>query len=68
MRHRHKAALAPLTLPANGTAWAEVVNLTNGAEGANRAQGLEAVFGETSTNPDLPKPYHVDGKMKRDLP
>lgn len=70
---------------------AEVVNLTNSAEGENKAKGLaavkqkliaactdrsgrpdaasfEVVFEKTSPNPEVPKPYYVDGKMKCDLP
>jgi hypothetical protein len=29
---------------------------------------FEIVFEKTSPNPDVPKPYYVDGKMKCDLP
>lgn len=29
---------------------------------------FEVVFEKTSPNPDVPKPYYVDGKMKCDLP
>ncbi|WP_369944513.1 hypothetical protein [Xanthomonas medicagonis] len=72
-------------------AFAEVANLTNSADGANREAGIaavkqklqeactsrkgkpqpdsfEVVFEKTSQNPDVPKPYYVDGKMKCDLP
>lgn len=72
-------------------AFAEVVNLTNSAEGANRDAGVaavkqklqeactsrkgtpdldsfEVVFEKTSQNPDVPKPYYVDGKLKCNLP
>jgi hypothetical protein len=73
------------------SAFAEVVNLTNSAEGANREAGIaavkkklqdacsersgktdlasfEVVFERTSDNPNVPKPYYVDGKLKCDLP
>ncbi|MBB5876320.1 MULTISPECIES: hypothetical protein [Xanthomonas] len=72
-------------------AFAEVANLTNSADGANREAGIaavkkklqeactsrkgtpdpnsfEVVFEKTSQNPDVPKPYYVDGKMKCDIP
>lgn len=29
---------------------------------------FEVVFERTSDNPDVPKPYYVDGKMQCDLP
>lgn len=29
---------------------------------------FEVVFEKTSTNPDVPKPYYVDGKLKCDVP
>jgi len=82
---------APMTAIAAQPALAEVVNLTNGADGQNEARGVAAVRGElvaactdrggkpdaasfeivfekTSDNPEMPKPYYVDGKMKCDLP
>jgi hypothetical protein len=91
MHHLHKAALAVLMLAAGQAASAEIVNVTNSAEGENQAKGraavrqkliaactdrggkpdaasFEVVFEKTSANPDVPKPYYVDGKMKCDLP
>lgn len=87
----HKFALVSFALAVSQPAFAEVVNLTNSAEGANQAAGLaavkqkliaacterngrpdaasfEVVFEKTSANPEVPKPYYVDGKMKCDLP
>lgn len=32
------------------------------------AASFEVVFEKTSPNPEVPKPYYVDGKMKCDLP
>ncbi|MCE4364714.1 hypothetical protein LYZ81_20480 [Xanthomonas hortorum] len=72
-------------------AFAEVANLTNSADGANRDAGIaavkkklqdactgrqgtpdpdsfEVVFEKTSKNPEVPKPYYVDAKLKCDLP
>jgi hypothetical protein len=72
-------------------AFAEVANLTNSADGANRDAGIaavkkklqdacterkgtpkvesfEVVFEKTGDNPNVPKPYYVDGKMQCDLP
>lgn len=91
MHGLHKIALAGLMLAASQPALAEIVNLTNSAEGATKEKGLaavkeklvaactersgnpdpasfEIVFEKTSPNPDVPKPYYVDGKMKCDLP
>lgn len=67
------------------------MNLTNSAEGENKARGVAAVrgklvaactdrggkpdatsfeigFEKTSDNPEVPKTYYLDGKMKCDLP
>ena len=72
-------------------AFAEVVNMTNSADGTDRDSGIaavkekltaackerggtvdpesfEVVFEKTSPNPEVPKPYYVDAKMKCDLP
>lgn len=92
MKHSlHAIALAALALAVSPPAMAEVVNLSNSAEGENQAKGLavvkqkliaactdrggrpdassfEVVFEKTSANPDVPKPYYVDGKMKCALP
>lgn len=91
MHRSHKIALAGFLLAAAQPAWAEIVNLTNSAEGENKDKGVaavkqklvaactersgtpdaasfEIVFEKTSPNPDVPKPYYVDGKMKCDLP
>ncbi|WP_242111856.1 hypothetical protein [Luteimonas aquatica] len=32
------------------------------------SDSFEVVFEKTSPNPDVPKPYYVDAKMKCDLP
>ncbi len=91
MKHVHIVALAGCLLAISPQAFAEVVNLTNSADGANRDAGLaavkqklqdactdrkgtpdvdsfEVVFERTSENPDVPKPYYVDGRMKCELP
>lgn len=91
MKKLHPAVLAGCLLGMSPIAFAEVANLTNSAEGANREAGLaavkkklqdactdrkgtpdvasfEVVFEKTSDNPDVPKPYYVDGKMQCDLP
>ena len=91
MKKLHAAVLAGCLLGMSSLAFAEVANLTNSAEGANRDAGLaavkkklqdactdrkgtpdassfEVVFEKTSDNPDVPKPYYVDGKMQCDLP
>jgi hypothetical protein len=91
MRKSYSIALACLALGVSQAAFAEVVNMTNSADGANRDSGIatvkekldaackerggtadpesfEVVFEKTSPNPDVPKPYYVDAKMKCDLP
>ncbi len=91
MKKRYAAVLTACLLGTSALAFAEVANLTNSAEGANRDAGLaavkkklqdactdrkgtpdpasfEVVFEKTSDNPNVPKPYYVDGKMKCDLP
>ncbi|WMJ69267.1 hypothetical protein [Stenotrophomonas sp. 24(2023)] len=37
-------------------------------KGTPDAASFEIVFEKTSANPDVPKPYYVDGKMKCTLP
>ncbi len=37
-------------------------------KGAPDAESFEVVFEKTSDNPNVPKPYYVDGKMKCELP
>lgn len=37
-------------------------------KGTADAESFEVVFEKTSENPDVPKPYYVDGKMKCNLP
>lgn len=91
MTKLHAAILAGCLLGMSSLAFAEVANLTNSADGANRDAGIaavkkklqdacterkgtpdaasfEVVFEKTSENPNVPKPYYVDGKMKCDLP
>ncbi|WDJ95830.1 hypothetical protein [Xanthomonas campestris] len=91
MHKLHMLVLAGAMLGLSAHASAEVVNLTNSADGANRDAGItavkqklqdackgrkgtpdlasfEVVFEKTSTNPDVPKPYYVDGKLKCDVP
>lgn len=91
MHKRHQIALAFFIVAASQPALAEIVNLTNSADGENQAKGQAAVkeklaaacterngkpvsgsfevaFEKTSSNPEVPKPYYVDGKMKCDLP
>lgn len=91
MKKLHAVVFAGCLLGASPTVFAEVANLTNSAEGANRDAGIaavkkklqdacterkgtadtgsfEVVFEKTSANPDVPKPYYVDGKMKCDIP
>lgn len=91
MKKASTAVLAACMLCLSPLAFAEIVNLTNSADAANRDAGIEAVkkklqdacterggtpdldsfevvFEKTSENPDVPKPYYVDGKMKCDLP
>ena len=84
-------ALMGLAFGVSQEAFAEVVNMTNSADGANRDSGIsavkeklnaackerggaldsesfEVVFEKTNPNPEVPKPYYVDAKMKCDLP
>lgn len=91
MKTLHKAILAGGLLGLSPVAFAEVANLTNSADGANRDAGIaavkkklqdacqsrqgkvdmasfEVVFEKTSANPEVPKPYYVDAKIKCDLP
>ncbi|MFI8716760.1 hypothetical protein ACIGHF_02570 [Stenotrophomonas sp. NPDC077464] len=91
MKKLHAAMLAGCLLGISSLAFAEVANLTNSADGANRDAGIaavkkklqdactgrngtpkvdsfEVVFEKTSDNPNVPKPYYVDGKMQCDLP
>ncbi|KLD71143.1 hypothetical protein [Xanthomonas pisi] len=91
MKKLHSMLFAGCLLGLSTQAWAEVANLTNSADGANREAGIaavkkklqdactsrqgkvdmtsfEVVFEKTSANPDVPKPYYVDGKIKCDLP
>ncbi|KGK58005.1 hypothetical protein NC00_09375 [Xanthomonas cannabis pv. phaseoli] len=91
MKQLHSVLLAGCLLGLSAQVWAEVANLTNSADGANRDAGIaavkkklqdactsrqgkadpasfEVVFEKTSTNPDVPKPYYVDAKIKCDLP
>ncbi|WP_313341362.1 hypothetical protein [Stenotrophomonas sp.] len=91
MKKLHTAVLVGCLLGMSSLAYAEVANLTNSADGANRDAGIaavkkklqeactdrkgtpdadsfEVVFEKTSENPNVPKPYYVDGKMKCDLP
>lgn len=91
MKKLYAAILAGCLLGMSPLAFAEVANLTNSADGANRDAGIaavkkklqdactdrkgtpdvasfEVVFEKTSENPNVPKPYYVDGKMKCDLP
>lgn len=37
-------------------------------KGSSDTASFEVVFEKTSDNPDVPKPYYVDGKMKCELP
>ncbi|WP_447785495.1 hypothetical protein [Stenotrophomonas bentonitica] len=91
MKKLYAAVLAGCLLGMSSLAFAEVANLTNSADGANRDAGIaavkkklqdacterkgtpkvesfEVVFEKTSDNPNVPKPYYVDGKMQCDLP
>lgn len=91
MKPLHTALLTACLFGASPLAFAEVANLTNSADGADRAAGIaavkqkleaacterkgtadpdsfEVVFEKTSDNPNVPKPYYVDGKMQCDLP
>lgn len=91
MSKLHTLAATAALLALSPLAWAETVNLTNSADGANRDAGItavkkklqdacterkgtpsldsfEVVFEKTSENPNVPKPYYVDGKMQCELP
>ncbi|MDR6673210.1 hypothetical protein [Xanthomonas sp. 1678] len=91
MKTLHALMFAGCLLGISSPAFAEVANLTNSADGANRDAGIaavkkklqdacterkgtpnldsfEVVFEKTSQNPDVPKPYYVDAKLKCDLP
>ncbi|MEB1528115.1 hypothetical protein [Xanthomonas sp. WHRI 7945] len=91
MKTLHALMFAGCLLGMSSPAFAEVANLTNSADGANRDAGIaavkkklqdacterkgtpnldsfEVVFEKTSQNPDVPKPYYVDAKLKCDLP
>ncbi|WP_368563332.1 hypothetical protein [Pseudoxanthomonas sp. UTMC 1351] len=91
MKKLYVIALMGFALGLSQEAFAEVVNMTNSADGADRDSGIsavkeklnaackerggtpdpesfEVVFEKTSPNPDVPKPYYVDAKMKCDLP
>ncbi|WP_256774328.1 MULTISPECIES: hypothetical protein [unclassified Stenotrophomonas] len=37
-------------------------------KGSPDSDSFEVVFEKTSDNPNVPKPYYVDGKMKCELP
>ncbi|MBN5048896.1 hypothetical protein JY456_00865 [Stenotrophomonas maltophilia] len=37
-------------------------------KGSPDAASFEVVFEKTSDNPNVPKPYYVDGRMKCELP
>lgn len=37
-------------------------------KGTPDADSFEVVFEKTSDNPNVPKPYYVDGRMKCELP
>ncbi|MNM65477.1 hypothetical protein D3C81_769260 [compost metagenome] len=37
-------------------------------KGSPDTASFEVVFEKTSDNPDVPRPYYVDGKMKCELP
>jgi len=37
-------------------------------KGTPKADSFEVVFEKTSENPNVPKPYYVDGKMQCELP
>ena len=91
MKKWYVIALMGLAFGLSQEAFAEVVNMTNSADGANRDSGIsavkeklnaackerggtadsesfEVVFEKTNPNPEVPKPYYVDAKMKCDLP
>jgi len=91
MKKLHTLMITGCLLALSPLASAEIVNLTNSADGADRDAGIaavkkklqeacterkgtadmesfEVVFEKTSENPNVPKPYYVDGKLKCDLP
>jgi hypothetical protein len=91
MKTLYAIALLGFAFGVSQGAFAEVVNMTNSADGADRDSGIAAakeklnaackerggtpdsasfavVFEKTSPNPEVPKPYYVDAKMKCDLP
>lgn len=91
MKKLYAVALMGFALGMSQQAFAEVVNLTNSADGATRESAIAAVKekltaactdrkgtpdpesfkldGETkSSNPEVPKPFHIDARMKCDLP
>ncbi|ALN93663.1 MULTISPECIES: hypothetical protein [Lysobacter] len=91
MRKLYLIALTGLAFAMSHNAFAEIVNVTNSADGATRDSAIAAVKekltaackdrggtpdaksfeldGEQkSSNPDVPKPFHVDARMKCDLP
>ncbi|CAD0336599.1 hypothetical protein [Xanthomonas hortorum] len=91
MKKLHALMVVAGLLGMSSPAFAEVANLTNSADGANRDAGIaavkkklqdactgrqgkpdldsfEVVFEKTSKNPEVPKPYYVDAKLKCDLP
>ena len=91
MKKLYVVALMGLAFGVSQEAFAEVVNMTNSADGANRDSGIsavkeklnaackerggaldsesfEVVFEKTNPNPEVPKPYYVDAKMKCELP
>jgi hypothetical protein len=84
MKKWYVIALLGFAFGTSPHAFAEVVNLTNSAEGKDKDTGIaavkeklnaacnpesfEVVFEKTNPNPDVPKPYYVDAKMKCDLP
>ncbi|AWH46414.1 hypothetical protein [Stenotrophomonas sp. ZAC14A_NAIMI4_1] len=37
-------------------------------KGTPKSDSFEVVFEKTSENPNVPKPYYVDGKMQCELP
>lgn len=39
-----------------------------GRKGTPNLDSFEVVFEKTSDNPNVPKPYYVDGKMQCELP
>ena len=91
MKKWYVVALMGVAFGMSQNAFAEVVNVTNSADGATRDAAIAAVKekltsacterggkpdsesfkldGEQkSSNPEVPKPFHVDARMKCDLP